>query len=203
MDFADQVSEPLISEEEVVENDLGPRKPRLLIATSESVAAIKFVHLLHSFSDWAEIKAVVTKSSLHFIDKASIPKGVVIYTDEEEWSSWKKIGDNVLHIELRKWADVMVITPLSANTLRKIVGGLSWDFSKPMFVAPAMNTFMWNNPFTQRHLDAISELGISLVPPITKRLACGDYGNGAMAEPSVIYSTVMLAVGSRAQTDKW
>ncbi|RZC70780.1 hypothetical protein C5167_033921 [Papaver somniferum] len=102
----------------------------------------------------------------------------------------EKIGDNVLHIELRKWADVMVIAPLSANTL-----------GKPLFVAPAMNTYSWNSPFTQRHLDAISELGISLVPPISKRLACGDYGNGAMAEPSVIYSTVIVAVDSRAKTN--
>ncbi|OVA20514.1 Flavoprotein [Macleaya cordata] len=202
-------TEPITSENELAQNNTVPRRPRLLLAASGSVAAIKFGNICHSFSEWADIKAVVTKSSLHFIDKASIPKGIVIYTDEDEWSSWKKIGDSVLHIELRKWADIMVIAPLSANTLGKIAGGLcdnlltcvvrAWDFSKPLFVAPAMNTFMWNNPFTQRHLDAISELGISLVPPITKRLACGDYGNGAMAEPSVIYSTVMLAVDSRVQ----
>ncbi|MCL7049229.1 hypothetical protein MKW94_012152 [Papaver nudicaule] len=77
----------------------------------------------------------------------------------------------------------------------------AWDFSKPLFVAPAMNTYMWNNPFKQRHLDAISELGISLVPPITKRLACGDYRNGAMVELSDIYSTVMLAVDYGSQTN--
>lgn len=43
-----------------------------------------------------------------------------LYTDEDEWSSWSKIGDNVLHIELRKWADAMLIAPLSANTLAKV-----------------------------------------------------------------------------------
>jgi phosphopantothenoylcysteine synthetase/decarboxylase len=42
-----------------------------------------------------------------------------------------------------------------------------------------MNIFMWNNPFTERHLQTISQLGISLIPPVTKKLACGDYGNGA------------------------
>jgi phosphopantothenoylcysteine decarboxylase len=55
-----------------------------------------------------------------------------------------------------------------------------------------MNTFMWNNPFTERHINTISELGISLIPPITKRLACGDYGNGAMAEPSDIYNIITM-----------
>ncbi|KAF3777133.1 putative phosphopantothenoylcysteine decarboxylase [Nymphaea thermarum] len=186
--------------------DMGSERPRILLAASGSVAAIKFGALCHSFSEWAEVKAVVTKSSLHFIDKASVPSGINLYTDEEEWTSWKKIGDNVLHIELRKWADAMVVAPLSANSLAKMAGGLcdnlltciirAWDFSKPLFVAPAMNTFMWNSPFTQKHLDLVSELGVSVIPPITKKLACGDYGNGAMAEPHLIDSTVRMYIAN-------
>ena len=61
-----------------------------------------------------------------------------------------------------------------------------------------MNTLMWNNPFTERHLLTLDELGATLIPPIKKRLACGDYGNGAMAEPSFIYSTVRLFWESQA-----
>ena len=99
----------------------GPRKPRILLAASGSVAAVKFANLCHSFSEWAEVRAVATRSSLHFIDKTSISKDVIFYTDEDEWSSWKKLGDNVLHIELRRWADIMVIAPLSANTLGKVI----------------------------------------------------------------------------------
>ncbi|XP_008808139.1 phosphopantothenoylcysteine decarboxylase-like [Phoenix dactylifera] len=191
------------SSDNVMHDHEQPVKPRILLAASGSVAAIKFESLCRSFSEWAEVRAVSTKSSLHFLDEASLPRGVTLYTDDDEWSSWKKIGDGVLHIELRKWADIMVIAPLSANTLAKIAGGLcdnlltcivrAWDYSKPLYVAPAMNTFMWNNPLTKRHLEAIGELGITLIPSITKRLACGDYGNGAMAEPSVIYTTVRLA----------
>ncbi|KAJ4833331.1 Phosphopantothenoylcysteine decarboxylase, partial [Turnera subulata] len=203
-------ADPVIEEREPLQVNGAPRKPRILLAASGSVAAIKFGNLCHCFSEWAEVKGVATKASLHFIDKASLPKDVVLYTDEDEWSSWNKIGDNVLHIELRRWADIMVIAPLSANTLGKIAGGLcdnlltcvvrAWDYSKPLFVAPAMNTFMWNNPFTERHLVSIDELGISLIPPVTKRLACGDYGNGAMAEPSLIHSTIRLFLESRTQT---
>ncbi|KAL8476320.1 hypothetical protein ACS0TY_028842 [Phlomoides rotata] len=59
-----------------------------------------------------------------FVDRVAIPKDVVLYTDEDEWSTLKNIGDNVFHIELRKWADIMVIAPLLANTLAKIAGGL-------------------------------------------------------------------------------
>lgn len=202
--------EPMTSEMEPVQINGAPRRPRILLAASGSVAAIKFANLCRCFSEWAEVKAVATKSSLHFIDKASLPKDAILYTDEEEWSTWRKIGDNVLHIELRRWADIMVIAPLSANTLGKIAGGLcdnlltcivrAWDYNKPLFVAPAMNTLMWNNPFTERHLMVIDELGISLIPPVSKRLACGDYGNGAMAEPSLIYSTVRLFYESRSQS---
>lgn len=97
-----------------------PRKPRVLLAASGSVAAIKFGNLCHCFSEWAEVRAVASKSSLHFLDKLSLPQEVTLYTDEDEWSSWNKIGDPVLHIELRRWADVLVIAPLSANTLGKV-----------------------------------------------------------------------------------
>ncbi|XP_072960409.1 phosphopantothenoylcysteine decarboxylase-like [Typha angustifolia] len=197
------MADPRLTSEDMIDDSVQPTKPRVLLAASGSVAAIKFECLCRIFSEWAEVRAVATKSSLHFLDKTTFPRDVIFYTDDDEWSSWKKIGDEVLHIELRKWADLMVIAPLSANTLAKIAGGLcdnlltcivrAWDYSKPLYVAPAMNTFMWTNSFTQRHLETISELGISLIPPITKRLACGDYGTGAMAEPSVILTTVKLS----------
>lgn len=74
-------------------------------------------------------------------------------TDKDEWESWKLKGDKVLHIELRKWAHIMLIAPLSANSLAKISNGLcdnllmsivrAWDFNKPFIVAPAMNTYMY------------------------------------------------------------
>ncbi|KAG7656864.1 Flavoprotein [Arabidopsis suecica] len=195
-----------------MEVDTVTRKPRILLAASGSVASIKFSNLCHCFSEWAEVKAVASKSSLNFVDKPSLPQNVTLYIDEDEWSSWNKIGDPVLHIELRRWADVMIIAPLSANTLAKIAGGLcdnlltcivrAWDYSKPLFVAPAMNTLMWNNPFTERHLVLLDELGITLIPPIKKKLACGDYGNGAMAEPSLIYSTVRLFWESQARKQR-
>ncbi|EFJ14635.1 hypothetical protein SELMODRAFT_97743 [Selaginella moellendorffii] len=183
------------------------RKPRIILAASGSVAAIKFGILAESLADWAEVKAVATKSALHFIDKKALPPSVTLYTDEEEWSSWRKLGDNVLHIELRQWADAMVIAPLSANTLAKISAGLcdnllscivrAWDYSKLLFVSPAMNTFMWNSPFTERHLSSVEELGMVVISPVTKKLACGDFGNGAMAEPGTIDSTIRLALEKR------
>lgn len=113
-------SELLASEREPTQVNAAPRRPRILLAASGSVASIKFGNLCHSFAEWAEVRAVATRASLHFIDRASLPKDAVLYTDDDEWSSWNKIGDSVLHIELRRWADIMVIAPLSANTLGKV-----------------------------------------------------------------------------------
>ncbi|MCO5575319.1 hypothetical protein L7F22_029119 [Adiantum nelumboides] len=188
------------------------QRPRILLAASGSVAAIKFGVLADSLCDWAEVRAVATKSALHFIDRRSLSPSIKLYVDEDEWASWGKIGDDVLHIELRKWADAMVIAPLSANTLAKVAGGLcdnlltciirAWDYSKPIFIAPAMNTLMWENPFTQRHLESVKDLGFTIISPIPKRLACGDVGNGAMAEPSVIDATVRLSMHNRESQAK-
>ena len=95
-------------------------RPRILLAASGSVAALKFATLAQGLSEWAEVRAICTKSALHFIDRTAMPASVKVYTDEDEWSSWTKVGDSVLHIELRKWADLLVIAPLSANSLAKV-----------------------------------------------------------------------------------
>ena len=90
---------------------------------------------------------------------------------DEEWKGWNRLGDPVLHIEIRDWADLFVISPLSAHTLAKIAQGLcddtlscvarAWDFShgirpgKSMLLAPAMNTAMWDHPISQQQLVTI------------------------------------------------
>ena len=76
------------------------------------------------------------------------------------------VGDPVAHIELRRWADALVIAPLSANTLAKAAAGMAdglltcvlraWDWNKPALLAPAMNTAMWESPLTEAHLGARS-----------------------------------------------
>jgi phosphopantothenoylcysteine synthetase/decarboxylase len=73
-------------------------------------------------------------------------------SEDLEWACWSKIGDPVLHIEVRKWADMLILCPASANTIAKVANGISdsfmlsiiraWDFTKPSFVCPAMNTLV-------------------------------------------------------------
>lgn len=114
-------SDPQLAKGKSVAVYAAPRKPRILLAACGCVAAVKFGVICRCFSQWAEVKAIVTRASQHFIDKQSIPNDVAVYFDEHEWFSWKRIGDIVLHIELCRWAEMMVIAPLSADTLAKVI----------------------------------------------------------------------------------
>lgn len=168
--------------------------PRVLLGVSGSVAAVKVPQLVKELKDripQLEVKIVLTQSAVSFLNGLDL-SGVEIFDDQDEWASWKKIGDPVLHIQLRTWADLLLLAPLSANTMAKLAAGQcdnlltsivrAWDTSKPLIVAPAMNTLMWKNPFTQRHLDIITDVyGAVVVDPVEKLLACGDFGMGAMA----------------------
>jgi len=173
---------------------------KILLGVSGSVASMKTISLATSLLNFGEVRVVSTNHALGFFDRTQLPSGVSLFTDDDEWKSWKKRGDPVLHIELRKWADVFVLAPLSANSLAKISHGLcdnlltcvarAWDFQRPFLVAPAMNTLMWQHPFTEKQLSELRGLGIQVVAPVEKTLICGDTGAGAMAEVPAIVNAV-------------
>lgn len=167
----------------------------IVLGVTGSVATIKVKKLYKSLCSLGKVKIVATENAKHFI-----PKDLKFISDKDEWKSWKKMGDPVLHIELRKKASILVIAPLDANTLSKMALGLcdnlltslirAWDYSKPMIIAPAMNTAMWTNSPTSEHLDLLKKRGIIVIDPIEKKLACQDVGIGAMASIEEITETV-------------
>ena len=190
----------------------------VILGMTGSVASIKARELITKLAFLAaprlpSLKVVATKAAKHFFNWEELKNdlsslNIGFHSDEEEWRDWKKVGDPVLHIELRRWADILVIAPCSANTLAKLANGLcddllscivrAWDFKDPnkrLIIAPAMNTMMWESPFTQKHLETLVELGggtmdnqkrVQIIGPVEKTLACGDVGNGAMASPEDI-----------------
>jgi phosphopantothenoylcysteine decarboxylase len=201
---------------------------RVLLGVTGSVAAIRTPALFHTLRAMGhDVRVVATRASLYFFDPAELgepdrePAEVTtdraLFLDNDEWpGSRYQRGDEVLHIEFRKWADLFLVAPLDANTLAKFSLGISdnflscifraWDFAKPVILAPAMNTLMWDSPVTLRHLRQLLEdratgpipsgwslddapsifaghaPAILIIPPQAKRLACGDVGIGAMAE---------------------
>ncbi|CAM9175148.1 unnamed protein product [Scytosiphon promiscuus] len=132
---------------------------------------------------------------------------IPVLGDADEWGVWDTVGDPVLHIQLRDWADLLLVAPLSANTLAKLANGLcdnlvtcvarAWDFKngKKFVAAPAMNTHMWEHPMTDRHLSTLKELDIVIVPPASKLLACGDTGVGALADVEDVRAVAMQQLG--------
>lgn len=193
----------------------------LLIGVTGSVATIKLDELIEGFIKKfinINICIIPTKNSLHFIEnftkynnkypilqdrhkllkqQESTEPLIFSFTDEDEWTSWSKRNDPVLHIELRKWADVLLIAPLGANSMAKISNGIcdnlltsvvrAWDIeninSKPVIICPAMNTCMYKHPLTKVQLNLLVEhFGFNLIDSIEKVLMCGDSGIGAMAK---------------------
>jgi len=174
------------------------------------VAAVKVPEIVRLLSEFSEVRVVSTGPANHFLQlREMLPPEVPVLGNEDEWRNWKEVGDPVLHIELRRWADLFLIAPLSANSLAKIAGGLcdnlllsvvrAWDFKRPLLVAPAMNTFMWESPFTAKHLSVLVQLGATTIAPVEKKLACGDTGVGAMSAPRSIVAAVRRELGSKQQ----
>ena len=137
----------------------------------------------------------------------SLPPFPLVDEDENEWEFAEVGTDAVLHIELRKWADAFLVAPLSANTLGKLANGLcdnllccvarAWDFQRPFIVCPAMNTMMWDHPFTAKQLQCLQDIGCLCVEPRSKLLACGDYGTGALASLEEIIARLNTALFDR------
>ena len=105
----------------------------ILVGCTGSVATIKLPQLLkaileskHSVPWNVQLQVILTERAKHFCTSADLPVNVPVYYDEDEWSAWSKRGDPVLHIELAKWADIFVISPLDANTLAKLAQVLTY-----------------------------------------------------------------------------
>lgn len=172
-------------------------KYHLLLAATGSVATIKIPNILEALSkhENLSVRLLLSESATQFLQSqaeeqpslkqiAKIKNVDGIYQDADEWRKPWVRGDSILHIELRRWADLMVIAPLSADSLAKIALGLSdnlvtsvvraWDTTgmideprnnlrhdygdkKVIMVAPAMNTAMWQHPITSTHMKVLSE----------------------------------------------
>ena len=175
---------------------------KILICATGSVAAIKTPTIAEILQRQGhDTELAVTSSAKFFIDqhfRNHLPKMLV---DIHEWNDSYSLGEPVLHIDLRAWADVLLIAPCSANSFAKISYGLAdnlvtciaraWNYEKPFFIAPAMNTMMWNSPVTSEHISRLTRFGARIIDPISKKLACGDVGVGAMAESVDIVQLVL------------
>ena len=164
---------------------------KILLGVTGSIAAYKSALIVRQlFKAGAEVKVIMTAAARDFITPltlSTLSKNPVLLEliDEGNWNN---------HVMLGRWADVMLIAPLSCNTLAKMANGqcdnllmasyLSADC--PVVVAPAMDEDMWKHAFTRNKLEKIQSWGNLVIPVEKGELASGLYGDGRMAEPETI-----------------
>lgn len=178
-------------------------KKNIILGVTGSVATVMLFKLLDELEkNGFEVKIVTTKSSWLFILSVLIRKpqkifklfGLLETGLGEIAGAFSKEKGKVRHINLVKWADAMLIAPASANTISKIARAIADNFlttialampeEKKIFIAPAMNAEMWNNPFFRENLERIRRetKRYEVIDPAVGTLQCGDEGMGKMAD---------------------
>ena len=168
---------------------------KILIGITGSIAAYKSILLVRLLiKAGAEVKVIMTPSASDFVSKltlSTLSKNSVISDlfDENSWSN---------HVALGRWADVMVIAPLSCNTLSKMAHGACDNLllavylsaKCPVIIAPAMDEDMWHHTATRTNISKVLEHGCHFIPVESGELASGLFGEGRMAEPENILEYV-------------
>lgn len=165
---------------------------KILLGITGSIAAYKAIYLTRLLiKGGAEVRIIMTPSSKDFVSSltlSTLSKNSVLTElfDEQSWSN---------HVMLGRWADIMIIAPLSCNTLAKMAQGLcdnlllaTWlSATCPVVLAPAMDEDMWHHPATKENLERVRSFGNIVIPVEKGELASGLFGDGRMAEPEQIF----------------
>ncbi|MFN3873119.1 MAG: bifunctional phosphopantothenoylcysteine decarboxylase/phosphopantothenate--cysteine ligase CoaBC [Ignavibacterium sp.] len=173
-------------------------KYKILFQITGSIAAYKSAYLISKLvQNNFDVQTIATRSALKFIGQATL-EGL---TSKPVLTDQFQTGQMMAHINLIKWADIIVIAPASANTINKMANGiadnlitslfLAYNFDKPYLIAPAMNSNMFEHPATQSSMMKLKNWGLQILPVQSGYLACGDYGSGKMLEPDMIFEYII------------
>ena len=178
-------------------------KKNVILGVTGSVATVMLFKLMEKLEkEGFQLKIVTTKSAWLFILSVLFRKPWKMFKILQVWETgigeiagaFSKEKGRVRHINLVKWADLLLIAPASANTISKITHAIADNFlttialampeDKKIFIAPAMNIEMWKNPFFQENLEKIrkEKKRYAVIEPVAGTLQCGDEGMGKMAE---------------------
>ncbi len=175
---------------------------RILLGVSGGIAAYKSAYLARRLIEaGAEVRVIMTEAATEFLGTATMAgiTGSPVTTDF--WATERSVSP---HTDLARWADLVVIAPATTATIARLASGISDDVlvatvtasTKPLVVAPAMHTEMWEYPATQRNVSQLVADGAIIVGPASGDLAGGDVGAGRMEEPEAIVDAIVAALSS-------
>lgn len=175
---------------------------RILLIVGGGIAAYKALELTRlAKKAGLGVRAVLTRAGERFVTPMSLAAltGEPVRTDLFDLGAEAEMG----HIELSRWADLVVVAPATADLLAKTANGLADDLAstallatdKPVLAAPAMNVRMWRHPAVVRNVRRLAEDGWRFVGPEEGEMACGEFGPGRLAEPEQIFEAIMGALG--------
>ena len=169
----------------------------VLLGVTGSIAAYKIASLASALKKLdADVHVLMTKNAVNFINPITFESltGNKCLVDTFD----RNFQFQVEHVSIAKKADVVMVAPASANVIGKIAHGIADDMLTttimackcPVYIAPAMNTNMYENPILQDNLDILKKYGYHIIDPACGYLACGDTGAGKMPEPEVLLSYI-------------
>ena len=185
-------------------------KKKILLIISGGIAAYKSLDLIRSFTKLqCEIKTILTKGGAEFVTPlsiASLSKNKVysdIYSVENE--------SEMDHISLSRWADLILVAPATSNIIAKMSQGISDDLAttviqasnKCIFVCPAMNVRMWEHSSNKQNIEKIKSYNYRIIGPFNGEMACGEYGDGRMADIKYILNELDNFFKSKSNNKKF
>jgi len=172
-------------------------KKKILLVISGGISAYKSLEIIRSFKKkGALVKTILTKSAKEFVTPLSV---AALSQDKVYDDLFNAENESEMdHISLSRWCDVILVAPSTANTISKLSIGSSDDLAstvvlasdKDIFLAPAMNVRMWEHPSTKENLKKLESFGYKIIGPNTGDMACGEFGEGRMSEPSEIIKQI-------------
>jgi phosphopantothenoylcysteine decarboxylase / phosphopantothenate---cysteine ligase len=171
---------------------------RILLIVSGGIAAYKALDLVRALrAQGAGVRAILTDAGSKFVTPLSLSAltGDKVYSDLFSLTDESEMG----HIRLSREADLVLVVPATANILARMAQGLATDLAttallatdKPVMVAPSMNVAMWENPATRDNMALLGERGVIIIGPNKGDLACGETGDGRMADVTEILDGVI------------
>ncbi len=183
---------------------------RILLGISGGIAAYKTVDLARKLTQaGAQVRCVLTEGATHFVSATALQAVTGFAVRQSLWDETAEAA--MSHIELARWADILLIAPATADVIARLAQGLANDLlttlvlatQAKLCLAPAMNGVMWRHPATQANLALLQQRGANMLMPESGSLACGEVDTGRMPEPvSIVNWLAQLDIPSLWQGKK-